>query len=161
MAKLQSNQFQLSKQDNIILEIQDYPEISFFVVDFEIPGITTGVTTVSNPFTEYNFEGSKLTFEPIELTMVLAENLQNWLAIRDWILEGNNGTTFKTSSISKKLGNIIVTNNNSVPIFNVVLIDMFPTTLSAVNIDVQQAEPVPPTFNATFYYTRYDVSVAS
>lgn len=161
MATLTGDSFILSKQDNAVLEIQDLKEVSFFVITFSIPGMSTGLTPIANPFLEFNAPGSKLTYEAFDITMMLAENMQNWISLRNWILEGNTGVTFSTRDITKRNGNIIVTSNNGNPIFNITIKNMFPVSISEVDFDLQQAEPVPPTFNANFSYESFDIQIVN
>lgn len=161
MATLTGDQFILSKQDNITLEIEGLPEVSFFVTNFSIPGISTGLTPIPNPFLEHNAPGTKLTYEAFDIQMLLAEKLQNWIAIRDWILEGNNGVTYDTGGITRRLGTITVTTNNGNPIFTISIKNMFPISLAPVDVDIQQAEPVPPTVSVNFSFESFDVQVVT
>lgn len=161
MATLTGDSFILSKQDNAVLEIEDMKEVSFFVTEFSIPAISTGTTPVPNPFLEFNAPGSKLSYEPYDISLLLAENLSNWIAIRDWILEGNSGITFNTRDITRRTGSILVTSNNGNPIFTIILKNMFPISMSEVNFDLQQAEPLPPTFTVNFSFESYDLQTAS
>lgn len=161
MATLTGQDFILSKQDNAVLEIEGLEEVSFFITEFSIPALTTGTTPIPNPFLDFNAPGSKLAYEPYDITMLLAENLANWRALRDWLLEGNSGVTFNTSDITRRTGTILLTSNNGNPIFTVTLKNMFPVSISEIIFDLQQAEPVPPTFTANFSFESYTLEVAS
>lgn len=151
--------FSLGNNDNAILEIEGYSEISFNIVSFNLPGISTGLVEVPNPFMQYQTNGDKLLYEELTVQSLLAENMSNWLAIRDWIREGSNGVTFSNADITRKTGNIIVTNNNSKPILSISLKNMFPYNLSGIEIDLQQAESIPLQFSTVFQYESYDINI--
>lgn len=155
MATLTGNAFNLSKNENAVLQINGMSEVSFFLSTFNIPGMSTGTTPISNPFLEYQAPGSKLNFDEFELEILVDEEFASWNAIREWILEGNNGTTFSTKSITKRSGDIMITTNMLNPKYRISILNMFPLNMSSINIDLQTAEPVPLTFTATMQYERY------
>lgn len=164
MATISDGGFILSKQDNMVMEIDGLPNVSFFLVNFSIPGLSMGTTPLSNPFLDYQAPGSKLTYEPLDVTMPLAEDLRNWRAIYEWMLEAipanldpENTPEIGESGMTKRTGYITVTTNNGNPIFSILIKNMFPTSLSEVDIDIQQAEPVPPIFTVNFSYESYEL----
>lgn len=164
MATISDGGFTLSKNDNMVMEIDGLPNVSFFLVNFSIPGLTMGTTPIPNPFLDAQAPGSKLNYEPLDVSMPLAEDMRNWIAIYEWMLEAipsnldpSNTINISNTGMTKRGGSIIVTTNNGNPIFSILLKNMFPISLSEVDIDIQQAEPVPPIFTVNFQYESYEL----
>lgn len=156
MANLTGNSFNLSKSENAILEIQDLPEVSFFLTSFEIPGISTGTIDRPNPFKQHFDPGNKLTYDSMNVEVIVDEDFQSWQAIKDWILEGNNGFTFASKDITRRTGNIILTTNSLNPQFRLTLRNMFPVSMGSIQIDLQQAEATTITFPVELQYESYE-----
>lgn len=155
MATLNGNAFNIAKIENVVLEINEKDSLNFFVTSFNIPGISIGTIPIANPFKEHNEPSNKLSYNELELSIIVDEDFQSWQSIYDWIKEGSSGYTFSSKDITRASGNIILMTNNMNPKYRIFVKNMFPTTLGSVEIDIQQAEPVPPTFQATFQYESY------
>lgn len=155
MAKISSDSFNISKVENVVLEILDKPEITFFITSFNIPGISLGTRPLANPFKEHQEPGNLLTYEELQLTFLVDENFKSWNEIHQWIKEGSNGYTFSTQNITRKNANIIITTNNMNPAYRIGIKNMFPISVASIDIDLQQAEATPITFQSTFVYESY------
>jgi hypothetical protein len=153
---LSANSANVSKSENAVMSIEGLKVSSFFITNFTIPGISTGTTDIPNPFKTHNAPGTRLTFEELSFTMIVTEDFSNWLEVYEWIKEGNNGFTFSTADMSKRHGSIYITTNNMNAKYRIEFKNMFPTTLSSIDVDVQQQEPVPLQANCTMFYESYD-----
>ena len=158
MATISSNSFNLSKIENAVFTIYDEEETSFFITTFNIPGLSIGTIPTPNPFKEHQEPGNKLTFEELQLSVIVDEEFQAWKNMNDWIREGSNGFTFSSQSITRRAADIILLTNNMNPKYKVSFKNVFPINIGSIEFDVQQAEPVPPTFSATLQYESYTFS---
>ena len=61
------------------------PTVEFFVQTANIPGITLGDTTMPTPLKEISMPGDKLTYQTLEVSFLVDENLNNYKEIHDWI----------------------------------------------------------------------------
>lgn len=151
----------ISKAENAVMTIEGLKSTSFLITSFNIPGISTGVIDVANPFKVHSEPGTKLTFEELSISMLVAEDFSNWLEILDWIKEGNNGYTFSPSNMTRRTGNIFLTTNNMNVQSRLTFYNMFPISLSSIDVDLQQVEPMPLISQITLVYERYKFTPGS
>lgn len=90
------------------------PTTTWFCTAANIPGITLGEATYPTPMADMFVTGDKLTFETLNITFLVDEELQNYREIWDWIvgmgaprqheqfsnvLTKGDGTTLKFSTV--------------------------------------------------------------
>ena len=61
------------------------PTVEFFVQSANIPGITLGETTLPTPLKDISMPGEKITYQPLEVSFLVDENLNNYKEIHDWM----------------------------------------------------------------------------
>jgi hypothetical protein len=61
------------------------PTVEFFVQSANIPGITLGDTTLPTPLKDISMPGDKLTYQTLEVSFLVDENLNNYKEIHDWM----------------------------------------------------------------------------
>ena len=61
------------------------PTVEFFVQTANIPGITLGDTTMPTPLKEISMPGDKLSYQTLEVSFLVDENLNNYKEIHDWM----------------------------------------------------------------------------
>ena len=62
------------------------PLVEFFVQSVNLPGINLGSAQQTNPLYDIPLPGDKITYESLDLSFVVDENLNNYKEIHDWIL---------------------------------------------------------------------------
>ena len=62
------------------------PTVEFFVQSANIPGITLGDTTLPTPLKDISMPGDKLTYQTLEVSFLVDENLNNYKEIHDWMI---------------------------------------------------------------------------
>jgi len=90
------------------------PKTTWFCTAANIPGITLGEATYPTPMADMFVTGDKLTFDTLNITFLVDEELQNYREIWDWIvgmgaprqhsqfsevLTKGDGTTLKFSTV--------------------------------------------------------------
>ena len=65
--------------------IQQLPKVEFFTINANLPGITGGTIDVSNPFKNIPIMGDKITYDPLTITFIVDEYLENYQSLHDWM----------------------------------------------------------------------------
>ena len=71
-----------------------------------------------------------------------------------------DGVTFSTATsgrMTKKAGSIVLLTNNGNKFGDIIINNMFPTTIGSVSFDIQSVEPTPLTFDMTLQYESYKI----
>ena len=61
------------------------PNVEFFVQTANIPGITLGSTSFETPLKDIAGVGDKVTYQSLDVSFLVDENLNNYKEIHDWI----------------------------------------------------------------------------
>ena len=63
------------------------PKVEYFCTSVNIPGITLGGNiTQQTPFKDIPLPGDKLTYEPLRMSFLVDENLENFQEIHGWLI---------------------------------------------------------------------------
>jgi hypothetical protein len=69
------------------------PKVEYFCTAANIPGITLGgALSQVTPLKDVPLPGDKLTYEPLQMTFLVDENLENFQEIHGWLV----GSWFST-----------------------------------------------------------------
>lgn len=161
MATISASRFNISRTQNAVLTINTEREISFFLTNFSLPGMSIGSIAIANPFKVHNEPGNTLTYEDLEVECIINENFDNWKASVDWLKTGSDGYSYResdTKRMTRKDGSIVLLTNNGNRFGDIRIFNMFPTNIGAVSFDMQDAEATPLTFSITFSYESYSVN---
>jgi len=99
------------------------PKVEYFCTAVNVPGITLGGTMVQpSPLKDIPIPGEKLTYEPLSMTFLVDENLENFQEIHGWLVglgfprdhnefrdlvsSGNDRFPAKNQSISNEIGKV-------------------------------------------------------
>src|SRR5210317_2588496 len=99
------------------------PKVEYFCTAVNVPGITLGGTMVqSTPLKDIPIPGEKLTYEPLRMTFMVDENLENFQEIHGWLVglgfprdhsefqnlvsSGNDRFPAKNQSVSNEIGKV-------------------------------------------------------
>ena len=67
-------------------KITKLPLVEFFVQSASIPGISLGTAQQNTPLIDVPLPGDKVTFNSLDISFLVDENLNNFKEIHDWIL---------------------------------------------------------------------------
>ena len=157
------------------------PKMTWFCTAATIPGISLGEATYPTPIHDIFLAGDKLTFENLNITFIVDEELQNYRELWDWLV--GMGTPKSPSqwlpelkkgdgSVRKKGGSyeesnfysdatLIVYNSKNIPKVEVKFKDMFPTSLSALDYSQELSDVEYFKASATFRYMYYEFETSS
>lgn len=123
------------------------PNTAYFCQNFIMPSVTNGETTVARPLVDAHFPGPKTTYDPLTVTMLVNEHMENYIEILNWIRDGN-GTDDVTIQI--------MTNKNNVS-KSVVFKGAFPTSIGSISFNVQDSDVTYAQVDVTFRYDYFTI----
>lgn len=139
------------------------PNVEFFVQGINIPGTSSGVTEFPTPFKILYEPGDKITYDDLVVTVICDENLASYKEIQDWLVAQTYPESFDrykplTPRNVKSDATLIVldSNKNSNISFN--FKDVFPTSISGIQLSTVGTDVTPPTFDITFKYGSYKIT---
>ena len=161
------------------------PKTTWFCTAANIPGITLGEAQYATPMSDVILSGDKLTFETLNITFLVDEELENYRELWDWIVgmgspvnhsqwettlsKGDGAVrTFGTSDADPRTkttyeesnlysdSTLIVYNSKNKAKVNVQFKNMFPTTLSALEYSQELTDVEYFKASATFRYLYYE-----
>ena len=167
--------------------INQLPKVQYFTVSANVPGITLGDATYATPLKDIPLPGEKLTYDDLNITFIVDENLENYIEIHNWLASlgfPKNREQFKThrsatSNLPKAtvgtsgdIGDVkpitsdspmfsdsvlTVLSNKNNPVVECRFEDCFPTSLSSLDYSQNQTDVEYLTSEVTFKYKIYEI----
>ena len=167
--------------------INQLPKVQYFTVSANVPGITLGDATYATPLKDIPLPGEKLTYDDLNITFIVDENLENYIEIHNWLASlgfPKNREQFKThrsatSNLPKAtvgtsgdIGDVkpitsdspmfsdsvlTVLSNKNNPVVECGFEDCFPTSLSSLDYSQNQTDVEYLTAEVTFKYKIYEI----
>ena len=167
--------------------INQLPKVQYFTVSANVPGITLGDATYATPLKDIPLPGEKLTYDDLNITFIVDENLENYIEIHNWLASlgfPKNREQFKThrsatSNFPKATGGtsgdigdvkpitsdspmfsdsvLTVLSNKNNPVVECRFEDCFPTSLSSLDYSQNQTDVEYLTAEVTFKYKIYEI----
>jgi hypothetical protein len=161
------------------------PKTTWFCTAANVPGITLGEAQYATPMTDMIVTGDKLTFETLNITFIVDEELQNYRELWDWLVgmgspvkhsqwqttlaqgdgavrqfgtpdaDSRTKTTYEESNLYSD-STLIVYNSKNKAKVNVQFKNMFPTSLSALEYSQELTDVEYFKASATFRYLYYE-----
>ena len=146
------------------------PKVNFFCNSARIPEINLGVANQPTYLKDLDIPGDKLTYGDLTLRFLVDENMENYMAIHNWM----TGLGFpETTQDFKDLttnddgqrdleeqfsdGNLQILNSNFRPVANVKFFNLFPVSLTSLDFDATEPDIQYFTAEASFKYTVYNI----
>ena len=98
------------------------PKVEYFCTAVNVPGISLGDATQATSLKNIPLPGDKLTYEPLQMTFLVDENLENFQEIHGWLVglgfprdysefenlvsSGNDRFPAKTTQTSNEIGKV-------------------------------------------------------
>ena len=148
-----------------------YPKVDFFSNSAIIPQLTLATATQPTYLKDIDVPGEKLTFGDFTLKFLVDENMENYLAVYNWLVGlGFPETTKQFKDITTDSadqrdlteafcdGTLRILNSNYREISRVKFKDLFPVSLTSLDFDATTSDVQYFTAQATFKYTVYDLT---
>ena len=145
------------------------PKVSFFSNSSRLPEISLGTAVQTNYLKNIDIPGDRLTYGDLNLTFLVDENLENYMAIHNWLT--GLGYPESTSQYEDLIvtdnirepenafsdGSLHILNSNFRDVAIVKFNDLFPVYLSSLEFKSSETDVNYITAEATFKYTVYNI----
>ena len=138
--------------------------MQYFCQMANLPGISLDDATRSTPFVNLYSPGTKLTYNPLNITFIVDEDLITWQKLQQWMNEianpeGFDGRNTKPSDNVSDATLTILTNLNNSNL-RIYYHNVFPTSISDIDFDTKQSADDIITASASFRYDYYEILTA-
>lgn len=146
------------------VSIDRLPNFTFTTQQVQVPGINLAPVAVPTPFATMKAPGDVLMFESIQITYPLLEDFSNYIEIYHWMVGLGFPQTRKQFEYIFKEGEtsritILALDSEENIVMEFVYHNAFPTSLSALPLDVAVSTQDPVMVTATFDYTYFDLNL--
>lgn len=161
--------------------IKDLPNTAFTCQSANLPPVQLGFAVQPNPFVDLPRIGDKLVYGDFTIRFLIAEDLSNYREIFEWIVAlgfPNNYNEYKsftgerlnrfpfhknsrggTDAVAYSDGTLTILDSNNVPKTNIILKDLFPTSVEALDFDVTSTTVDYFVGIASFKYKTFEIEV--
>lgn len=151
------------------------PGLTYFCQTATLPGISLTEIPRNTPFVDLYVPGEKAIYDVFNATFIVAEDLDDWKGIHDWIRGMTFPTDFKEyADLAKQSaesyyrkqagvpvqyadGILTVYSNKNNPSVRITFKDMFPTQLGGIQFSALDSAENIPTSDVSFRYSYYDI----
>ena len=167
--------------------INQLPKVQYFTVSANVPGITLGDATYATPLKDIPLPGEKLTYDDLNITFIVDENLENYIEMHTWLTgigfpkdrsqfrdfrSTTSNMSTSTKGTSKDIGDVkastpelamtsdavmTILTNKNNPVVECRFRDVFPTSLSGLTYSQNQTDVEYLTAEVNFKYTIYEI----
>ena len=167
--------------------INQLPKVQYFTVAANIPGITLGEGVFNTPLKDIPLLGDKLTYEDLNITFIVDENLENYVEMHTWLTSigfpndrsqfadfrsATSNVATNTRGESKDIGDVkastperamysdavmTILTNKNNPVVECRFADVFPTSLSGLTYSQNQTDVDYLTAEVNFKYQIYEI----
>ena len=146
------------------------PLTEYFVQTVNVPGLSLGTATVPSSMYDYPVPGDKITFDPLNISFLVDENLNNFNELHQWIsrlgfaeshteyanllASGNPPQVYSDATLS------ILSSKNLVKT-EIRFKNIYPTSISGLDYNVGGTDVDYVVCNASFNYLGYTINQIS
>ena len=151
-----------------------FPKVDFFSNSARIPELNLELTRQPSYLKTIDVPGERLTYGDLTLRFLVDENMENYLAVYNWLTGlGFPETTKEFADLIKDKdgqrdpkeafcdGTLRILNSNYREVAKVKFNDLFPTSLTSLDFDATNTDVQYFTAEATFKYTIYNISATN
>ena len=141
--------------------IETLPQTNWFITSVNLPGVSLADVNQPTPFMQTQIPGNDLVYDPLTVTFIVDENLNNWRELYDWLIGlgfPNEYGEYKKWKGTKQLysdATLSILNSNMNINYIILFKDLFPTNISEVAFDSATADIEGIKATATFQYLSY------
>lgn len=151
--------------------IQKLPEVTFFCQEVTLPGLDLPAAEFSNPLVTTPIPGEKLSFGDLSIVFLIDSQMTNYVAVHNWLVglgfpqshdQYKNFISSRTDDLNRNEllagysdGTLSILNAYSKPIKSIEFVNLFPVSLSSIQLQSTVTDTVYLAGNANFRYTYY------
>jgi len=157
---------QTTLKRNFLFSFSHIENVSYAVTLINIPAVTLGETIAPTPEMDISYPGSKIQFDPIQLTFLVDEDFANYIEIFDWMTQLRKWNTLnglptpQAPSVKETDGmydaHLTILSNNLVPLKTVVFKSCWPSFLGQVDFLLQESGEAQ-TCDLTLQFTEFEI----
>jgi len=150
------------------------PKVDFFCTNTRIPELSLGLAKQPTYLKDLDIPGEKLTFGDLTLRFLVDENMENYMAVHNW-LTGLGFPETPQQFINKTTdsdgirdleeqycdGGLHILNSNLRDVAVVKFKNLFPVSLTSLSFDATETDINYFTASAAFRYTVYNITDTS
>ena len=137
--------------------------VQYFCQEVNLPGVSLGEVLRDTPFLDMYSPGTKLTYDPLDITFTIDEELYSWKNIYDWFTFIADPDGFEKRGVNRELqqnknfsdAHLTVLSALNNPVLRIEFTNVFPLTLSDIQFDTKSSADTIITARATFRYQSY------
>jgi hypothetical protein len=159
--------------------IKDLPNVAYSCQSANLPSLNLGFAVQPTPFLDIPRIGDKNTFGDFTIRFLISEDMSNYLELFEWLIAlgfPNNYNQYKsftgdrlsrfpfyknsrgdTESLALSDGTLTILDINNVPKTNIILKDLFPVSVEALDFDVTSSAVDYFVGIASFKYTSFTI----
>jgi hypothetical protein len=159
-----------------LFSVQKFPELTYFIQESPLPGVELGQAIQASSVHDIKVPGETLTFDDIQISFLVDENMDNYQAIFGWLIglgypEGHyqfrewqanlkNANAYSKSDAARTVSDchLSILNSDNIPIFRYTFVDAFPVALSGLTFQSTNTDVQYLVANLTLAYSYYTVS---
>lgn len=153
-----------------MLSIQKFPEAKFWCTQANLPGLTLPEAPFATRFNQVPTPGDTLTFDSLEVRFLIDADMGNYKKVWNWIYSlgfPDNNTDFSNfvnsdtrgvrGNYAKTVsdGALTILNNSNVAIETVQFIDLWPTSITSLQLQSDNSDTVYLACDATFRFSHW------
>ena len=155
----------LLNPNEFIFTLNRLSDVKYYVQAANVPGLNMGRTSLPTPFKNSNLPGDKIEYDLLTLEILVDKDMSSWLATYNWMMglgspRGFDG--YKTISESDdglmSDGTLIILGNNKNPSVQFSFRNLFPVSISGVNLDTRSSDIEYPTYTVDFSHSGFTVT---
>ena len=168
------------------LVINQLPKVEFFVTACNLPGLNLGDAIFPTPLKPIPVQGDEVTFEPLNISFLVDENLENYKELHDWLIgigfpkdhtqfrdalaagaDRFPGSTAPTRTQRQTVATaegaiysdatLTILNSKNIAKTEIRFRDVYPTSLGALNYNVAASDVDYLQAAASFNYSLYEI----
>ena len=150
--------------------LQRAPNIEYYIQAATLPSLTTNFVTVYTPFSNLSFSPDKLEYGDFSITFRVDEDMSNYLEIYNWLIGVSFPDNFKQHSdlVTRNQGDnsgiysdatLTILNSTKNVNVEVTFEDLFPTSISDIQLDVRASDVNYSEATVSFRYKRFTIAI--
>jgi len=137
------------------IDSSKYPNLEYFCTSTSLPGISMSEAATPYKGANIGFVGDRIQFDDLTVRFNVTENMENYIETFDWIHAIVNGE--KHISTLQSNATLVILNSHNNKTKEVRYKDIFPTSLTGLEFDVNQGDIEYLTAEVTFKYSYYEI----
>ena len=148
------------------------PNTNYFTQNVRLPTLSLGQFDIEDPFVKLPTPGTKLSFEPLDITFMVDEDMTNYLELYEWLrglgfpesfeqygnrIRENSSSLLSNDSAVFSDGTLMVLSSHQNANVKIVFEDMFPISLSDLSFDSTLTDVEYLRATVTFRYRLYTI----